>query len=227
MIGRSGARFFQNLVDRLGLRLGHYGQKRLTRLATRELVGFRQQRPLAGQLLHIAHEYVVVAQSLDDLFGGEPLRKRDGMEQNLAREQFLLDLAHADAGLERIFAALQRAVFAVDQCHRREQRRAFDDARALQLIGDRSLVVLALDQHDLIGGQRAGLAFLDDRGGERDQTDDRADQHEGEERTQARQARSARPPRFGRRAQLDRRRRAATENAAPRRFLRSRVLGVA
>ena len=72
-----------------------------------------------------------------------------------------------------------------------------NDKDMLQLVGDGAAVVLALDQEDLVFGQWAGLAFLDERGGEPDQTDDGADQHEGKESAQAGEARSARTPFWG------------------------------
>ena len=184
-----------DFVDRLGLGLGHSRQLGLARVAALEEVSVGKQRSLARRLLDVAEENVVVAKTLDDLIARQALGNGELVLHDLVRDQLGLDLAQADARLERVFPAFERASAAVDQRHRGEPERAVDDAGAFELVADRAAVVLASDDDDLVGLQRSGLARLDHRPGEQRQARQRADQRERQEAAQTGEPGAPRPAR--------------------------------
>ena len=152
-----------DFVDRFRLRLFHHREQGLASHAPRELVSLGQDRAFARRLLDLAEQDIVVAQPLRDLVAGQALRNGQRMQHDLAGNQLHLDVMQADIGLERIFAALQSGAAAVEQRHRPEPQRAVDHAGALELVADRPGVVLALDDDDLVDGERTRLARLDHR----------------------------------------------------------------
>ena len=137
--------------------------------------------PSRGGSLTSPIEHVVVAKTLDDLVAGQALGNGELVLHDFVRDQLGLDLTQTDAGFEGVFAALQRAAAAVDHRHRREPQRAVDDAGAFELVADRAGVVLALDDDDLVGGERAGLARFDHRPDEHGDAEHADREHESEQ----------------------------------------------
>ncbi len=127
----------------------------------------------------------------DDLVAGQALGNGELVLHDLVRNQLGLDLAQADAGLEGVFAALQRAAAAVEQRHRREQQRAVDDAGAFELLADRCRRrPRASIDDDLVFGERAGLARFDHRPDEHGDAEQADHEHEGEQTRKDRKGRS-------------------------------------
>jgi hypothetical protein len=163
------------------LGFGHSRQLGLARVAALEQIGVRQQRALARRLLDVADQHVVVAKTLDHLVAGQALGNGELVLHDFVGDQLGLDLTQTDAGFESVFAALQRAAAAVEHRHRREPQRAVDDAGAFELVADRAGIVLALDDDDLVFGERAGLARFDHRPDEHADAEQADRQNEGQQ----------------------------------------------
>jgi hypothetical protein len=190
-------------------------------ITAREFVRLGKNRAFARRLLDLPDENVVVANPLNHLVAGQPLGNGERVEHDLAGDQFVLDLAQADARLERVFASFERASAAVEKRHRGEPDRAVDDALAFELVADRAAVVLASDDDDLVGRQRPGLTRLHCGPTEQREARYGAEQHERQQTAQARKPGTPRPPqrrrrllrrRLGLRAQAN----ARAEKADPR-----------
>ncbi len=132
------------------------------------------------RLPDLADENSVVAEPIDNLLAGQTFGYGELVSHHTMCEQLILDLVHAHARLERVFAAFERAPIAIEQGENVEPRRAVDHSRAFELIGDAAGVVLAHDHDHLVGGEGPGASqFLQEPRKHADRRE-RSEQYESE-----------------------------------------------
>ncbi len=153
--GRSGSRCAQISCSVLLSSLLHALDDLLARRAAGELVGLRQQRALARDLLDRAGERVAVLQPRHDLLGGQSLRDGDRMLHHLAFDQRADHVGDARMRREFVFAVLEIAA-RLERNHAADEHvRLVDHALAHQQIGDVLGAEPARNVDDLVLRQRS------------------------------------------------------------------------
>ena len=119
--------------------------------AAGELVGIGQQRAFGRNFANLADQDFILLQALDDLLAGQPFGNGEFVQDRLALDQEVHDVAHAGMFGKQVLAGLE-LVAGLGQEHAGEkQRGVVDDAFALQ--ASRNLAQGLAPGHD----DRAGL----------------------------------------------------------------------
>ena len=92
--------------------------------------------PSRGSSLTSPVKTVVLVEPVNDLFAGQTLGNGELVSNHAVGKELILDVVHAHARLEGVFAAFQGAAIAVEHGENVEPHRAVDNALALELIGD-------------------------------------------------------------------------------------------